>query len=257
MGPFQRIETKTAEQIQLMRRAGAVVGQTLEELRQRAAAGVSLVELNALAEESIRRHGATPSFLGYGHPPYPAVICTSVNDVVVHGIPGDQVLAAGDVLSIDCGAIVDGWHGDAAITVIIGEPDQEAHQALSAACRAALDAGIAAMVVGNRLSDVSHAIERSITTAGSYGIVREYTGHGIGTRMHMDPRVPNYGKPGKGPALLPGVVLAIEPMITLGGEQTLTLDDDWSVATVDGSRAAHWEHTVAVTAQGPQVLTLP
>jgi methionyl aminopeptidase len=167
------------------------------------------------------------------------------------------VLATGDVLSIDCGAIVDGWHGDAAITLIVGTPEQAAHEDLSAACRDALAAGIAAMVVGNRLSDVSHAIERSITAAGSYGIVREYTGHGIGTSMHMDPRVPNYGKPGKGPTLAPGVVLAIEPMITLGSEQTVTLADDWSVATADGSRAAHWEHTVAVTAQGPQILTLP
>ncbi|MEI6693605.1 MAG: type I methionyl aminopeptidase [Actinomycetes bacterium] len=256
MSLLNRIEIKTAEEIALMRRAGAVVGQTLEILRVSAKPGVSLQELNAIAAESISSRGATPSFLGYGVPPFPAVICTSVNDVIVHGIPDDRVLLDGDLLSIDCGAIVEGWHGDAAITVAVGSISAE-HQKLSDVCRESLNAGIAAMVAGAKLTDISHAIESSINAAGNYGILREYTGHGIGTSMHMDPAVPNYGPAGKGPKLSVGNVLALEPMITLGSAQTQVLDDDWSVASADGSWASHWEHTVAITASGPQILTLP
>jgi methionyl aminopeptidase len=256
MSFLQRIDVKSNDQIALMRKAGAVVGQTLEILREAAQPGVSLAELNALAEESIRTRGATPSFLGYGVPPFPAVICTSVNDVVVHGIPSAQVLRDGDLLSIDCGAIVDGWHGDAAITVEVGAVTDQ-HRKLSRVCRESLGAGIAAMVAGAKLSDISHAIESSIVSAGEYGILREYTGHGIGTSMHMDPAVPNYGPGGKGPKLSVGNVLALEPMITMGSAQTVVLDDDWSVATADKSWASHWEHTVAITPSGPQILTLP
>jgi methionyl aminopeptidase len=256
MSFLQRIDVKSNDQIALMRKAGAVVGQTLEILREAAQPGVSLAELNVLAEESIRTRGAAPSFLGYGFPPFPAVICTSVNDVVVHGIPSDQVLRDGDLLSIDCGAIVDGWHGDAAITVEVGTVTDQ-HRELSRVCKESLDAGIAAMVAGAKLSDISHAIESSIVAAGEYGILREYTGHGIGTSMHMDPAVPNYGPGGKGPKLSVGNVLALEPMITLGSAQTVVLDDDWSVATADKSWASHWEHTIAITPSGPQILTLP
>jgi methionyl aminopeptidase len=253
---FDRIEVKSTAQVAAMRAAGRVVGITLERVREAVRPGITLAALDALAEESIRGEGAVPSFLGYGRPPYPASICASVNDVVVHGIPNDRVLADGDLVSIDCGAILGGWHGDAAITVPVGDVDP-ALLAMSDACRASLDAGIAAMVDGGRLSDIGAAIESSIRSAGDYGILEDYTGHGIGTSMHMDPAVPNLGVAGRGPRLRTGVVLALEPMITAGSADTTVLDDDWSVATVDGSWAAHWEHTVAITPDGPQVLTLP
>jgi methionyl aminopeptidase len=256
MRMFDRIEVKTPEQLALMREAGRVVGITLERLRIAAVPGVTLRELDALAQESIRSAGAVPSFLGYGHPPFPASICASVNEVVVHGIPDDRVLADGDLLSIDCGAILAGWHGDAAITVAVGEVDPAALE-LSRVCEQSLHAGISAMVDGGRLSDIGAAIEASIESAGDFGILEDYTGHGIGTSMHMDPAVLNYGEPGKGPRLRVGNVLAIEPMITAGSSATQVLADDWSVVTVDGSLAAHWEHTVAITPDGPQILTLP
>jgi len=255
MSLFDRIDVKTADQIALMREAGRVVGVTLNLVREAAVPGISLRALDTLAEESIRSHGAVPSFLGYGRPPFPASICASVNDVVVHGIPDDRVLQDGDLLSIDCGAILAGWHGDAAITVAVGTVDPKLLE-LSAVCEASLHAGIAAMVDGGRLSDIGAAVEACIEAAGDYGILEDYTGHGIGTSMHMDPQVPNYGDPGKGPRLKVGNVLAIEPMITAGSARTRVLDDDWSVATADGSWASHWEHTVAITAQGPQILTL-
>src|SRR5581483_12067880 len=199
------------------------------------------------------------SFLGYHG--YPASICSSVNDRVVHGIPSaTEVLALGDLVSIDCGAIVDGWHGDAAVTFGVG-PLIPADEALSAATKASMEAGIAAMVPGNRLSDVSHAIEQGTHAAEArydraFGIVEGYGGHGIGRRMHMDPFLPNEGLPGRGPMLGPGSVLAIEPMLTLGTTKTVVLDDHWTVVTADGSRAAHWEHTVAATDDGPRILTV-
>jgi len=255
MGLFDRIELKTPEQVALMREAGRVVGRTLDLLREAAVPGVTLKQLDALAEESIRSHGAVPSFLGYGRPPFPASICASVNEVVVHGIPDDRVLKDGDLLSIDCGAILAGWHGDAAITVAVGTVDP-AMLELSRVCEASLHAGIAAMVDGGRLSDIGAAVEAAIESAGDYGILEDYTGHGIGTSMHMDPQVPNYGEPGKGPRLKVGTVLAIEPMITAGSADTVVLADDWSVATADHSWSAHWEHTVAITPEGPQILTL-
>jgi methionyl aminopeptidase len=179
----------------------------------------------------------------------------SPNEVIVHGIPGPRVLAAGDIVSIDCGAIIEGWHADAAITVAVGEVDAES-QRLMDVTRAALDAAIAATLAGNRLGDIGAAAEREVTTAG-FGVVREYVGHGIGTAMHEEPEVPNYGPPGRGLKLRAGVVLAIEPMVTAGRPATRTLDDGWTVVTADGSRAAHFEHTVAITEDGPEILTLP
>jgi methionyl aminopeptidase len=247
------IQVKSPEQIQRMYAAGQVVARTLTALKEAVAPGISTAELNAIAEREIRGAGAVPSFLGYFG--YPASICTSVNSQVVHGIPSkDQLLAAGDVLSIDCGAILDGWHGDSAVSVGVGEISP-ADQAMLDVCEAAMWAGIAHAVAGQRLGDVSHAVESSVRRSGNYGLIREYTGHGIGTEMHMDPVVRNYGPPGQGPRLRAGMALAIEPMITMGGRQVAELDDGWTVVTVDGSRAAHFEHTVAITPDGPWVLT--
>ena len=251
-----RIQVKTPEQIELMRVAGLVVAGALELLAERVAPGVTTGQLDALAEEFIRDHGGVPSFLGYpysGENDFPATICVSVNDEVVHGIPGERVILAGDLVSIDCGAIVDGWHGDAAFTVAVGEiPDRE--RDLLAITEDALWAGLSNATAGARLSDVSHAVETALRPGG-FGIVQEYVGHGIGTEMHMDPQVPNYGPPGRGPRLVAGMALAVEPMATLGDRRTRVLDDDWTVVTADGSRAAHFEHTVALTEAGPWVLT--
>ena len=235
-----------------MRAAGLVVAETLAVLRDAAVAGVTTGQLDVLAEEHIRSRGAVPSFQGYLG--YPASICTSVNDEVVHGIPGRRVLRDGDLVSIDCGAIVDGWHGDAAITVAVGEVAPELDE-LARVCEDALWRGLAAVRVGGRLGDVSAAVEASVRSAGSYGIVEDYVGHGIGTQMHMPPNVPNVGKRGKGARLQVGLAIAIEPMITLGDVQTDVLDDDWTVVTRDGACAAHVEHTVALTERGPWVLT--
>jgi methionyl aminopeptidase len=249
------IQIKSAEQIDRMHAAGQVVARTLEILRDAVRPGISTAELDQIAEREIRLAGAVPSFLGYFG--YPASICTSVNEQVVHGIPSpEQVLRPGDVISIDCGAILDGWHGDSALSLGVGEIDP-ADQALLDACEAAMWAGIGQVEAGHRLGDVSHAIERSVrdVTTGDYGLIREYTGHGIGTEMHMDPAVRNYGPPGQGLWLRAGMALAIEPMITRGGRQVAELDDGWTVVTADGSNAAHFEHTVAITPEGPWVLT--
>ena len=247
------IEIKTPGQFAAMREAGLVVAQTLSAVAAAAEPGVSTAELDAIAAGVIRAAGAKPSFLGYHG--YPATICTSVNDQIVHGIPDERVrLAAGDVLSIDAGAIVGGWHGDAAVTIPVGEIPAEA-AALIQACEQALWAGIGAVAAGRRLTDVSHAIESSAVASGDYGIVQDYTGHFIGSAMHMDPPVPNYGRPGRGPVLTEGMAMAVEPMLVLGDRSTRLLADDWTVVTVDGSLAAHFEHTVAITADGPWVLT--
>src|SRR6202034_4815564 len=243
----------TPAQSARMYAAGQVVARTLAALADAVRPGVTTAELDSIAEREIRSAGAVPSFLGYFG--YPASICASVNEQVVHGIPGDrQRLQAGDVISIDCGAVLDGWHGDAAISVGVGQI-APADQALLDACEASMWAGIAQAVPGRRLGDISHAIERSVRGSGDYGLIREYTGHGIGTEMHMDPAVRNYGPPGQGPRLRTGMALAIEPMITRGGRQVAELEDGWTVVSVDGSRAAHFEHTVAITAGGPWVLT--
>lgn len=249
-----RVERKTPEQIRLMRVAGLVVGRTLDRLRAAVAPGVSTAELDALAEASIREQGGVPSFLGYSHPPFPASICASVNDEVVHGIPGPRVLAEGDVVSIDCGAIVAGWHGDAAITVAVGEVASEIAE-LMRVTEESLWRGLAAARAGGRVSDISHAVEAYVESQGGYGIADGYTGHGIGTEMHMDPDVPNRGRPGRGPRLRPGIALAVEPMVTLGTDDTEVAADQWTVVTADGSWAAHYEHTFALTERGVWVLT--
>jgi methionyl aminopeptidase len=250
----QQIQVKTDEQLILMRKAGLVVARTLEELREAVRPGVSTQDLDEISAARIAAENAVPSFLGYHG--YPATICASVNEEIVHGIPSpERVLRDGDIISIDCGAILNGWHGDAAISVGVGEIDP-ADQALLDACEAAMWAGIAQARPENRLSDISHAVEQSARAAGTYGLVEEYTGHGIGTEMHMDPAVPNYGPPGQGPRLQAGFALAIEPMLTRGSRMNAELDDDWTVVTADGSRAAHFEHTVGITPEGPWVLTL-
>jgi methionyl aminopeptidase len=249
---------RTPAELDAMAVAGALVASALRAVQAAAAPGVTTLELDRIAETVIRDGGGIPSFLGYHG--FPASICASVNQRVVHGIPSaDEVLAAGDLVSIDCGAIVDGWHGDSAVTFGVGQLIP-ADEALSAATKASMEAGIAAMVPGNRLTDVSHAIEVETHAAEArddrkYGIVANYGGHGIGRQMHMDPFLPNEGAPGRGPYLAPGSVLAIEPMLTLGTTKTVVLDDEWTVVTADGTRAAHWEHTVAVTEDGPRILT--
>ncbi len=247
------IEIKTPGQFALMREAGLVVARMLHAAAAAAEPGISTAELDAIAEREMRSAGAQSSFKGYHG--YPATICTSVNDQIVHGIPDPAVrLAAGDVLSIDAGAIVGGWHGDAAVTVPVGAvPDQVT--ALLQACELAMWHGLAAAVAGHHLTDISHAVQTSAQASGEYGIVREYTGHFIGSAMHMDPAVPNYGRPGRGPVLAEGMALAIEPMLVLGAPHNALLDDGWTVVTADGSLAAHFEHTVAITADGPWVLT--
>nr|AYF61050.1 methionine aminopeptidase 1 [uncultured Frankia sp.] len=239
-----------------MRVAGLLVAKTLARLREAVAPGVTTADLDALAEQTIRADGGIPSFKGYAQPPYPASICSSVNDEVVHAIPSKKrVLRDGDIISIDCGAIVDGWHGDAAITVPVGEVPPEVH-AMIEACEGALWAGLAAAQLGGRLTDISNAVERYVRPHG-YGIVDHYGGHGIGTEMHQPPHVLNYGRPGRGIKLVEGLALAIEPMITMGKPDTRVLADDWTVATSDGSLAAHTEHSVAITPRGPWVLTEP
>jgi methionyl aminopeptidase len=249
----ERIQLKTREQIGLMREAGLVVARALGDMRAAVAPGVSTGDLDEIARGVLRDAGAKPSFLGYHG--FPAVICSSRNDRVVHGIPtAAEILADGDIISIDFGAIVEGWHGDSAITVLVGDVAPDA-VALSNACEASMWDGLAAARVGGRLTDISHAVETSVRKAGKYGIVTGYGGHGIGSEMHMAPHILNHGRPGKGPRLQAGMALAIEPMITLGQRNTHELDDGWTVSTVDGSWAAHWEHTVALLDDGPWVLT--
>ena len=253
------VPQRSADELDAMAAAGAVVATALQAVHAAAGPGVSSLSLDQIAESVIREAGAIPSFLGYHG--YPASICASINDRVVHGIPSAaEVLSPGDLVAIDCGAVLDGWHGDAAISFGVGTLDP-ADEALSQATRESLEAGIAAMIAGNRLTDVAHAIERGTRAAEvrygrQFGIVQGYGGHGIGRHMHMDPFLPNEGEPGRGPLLAPGSVLAIEPMLTLGTGKTVVLNDEWTVTTSDGSRAAHWEHTVAVTENGPRILTL-
>ena len=253
------VPQRSPAELDAMAVAGALVGRALRAVQAAAVPGVSTLELDQVAEAVIRDGGGIPSFLGYHG--FPGSICSSVNDRVVHGIPSaGDILVSGDLVSIDCGAIVDGWHGDSAVTFGVG-PLIPADENLSHATRESMEAGIAAMVPGNRLGDVSHAIECGTHAAEikydrKFGIVAGYGGHGIGRQMHMDPFLPNEGPPARGPLLAPGSVLAIEPMLTLGTVETVVLDDEWTVITADGSRAAHWEHTVAVTDDGPRILTL-
>jgi methionyl aminopeptidase len=248
------IEIKTPDQIRKMRVAGLLVGQTLEVLREATRPGVTTAELDAIAETNIRAGGGIPSFLGYSVPPFPGSICASVNDQVVHGIPGPRVLQEGDVISIDCGAIVEGWHGDAAITIAVGEVPPDVLTLMSAT-EASLWHGIAAARLGGRVTDISHAVESHVRSCGNYGILEEYVGHGIGSQMHQPPNVPNYGRPGRGPKLVRGLALAVEPMVTLGSNVTELDDDEWTVVTTDGSWSAHYEHTFTLMPDGPWVLT--
>jgi methionyl aminopeptidase len=259
----ERIQYKTVDQVHLMRAAGLIVADALDAVRAALAPGVTTGELDQLANELIVGRGAVPSFLNYGHPPYRATLCVSVNDEVVHGIPGSRVLQAGDVISVDGGAILQGWHGDSAFTAIVpateGHPDertpaQVAEDAdLVGVTEQALWRGIAAIVAGDKLNAVGAAVEDFVQDR--YGLVEEYGGHGIGTEMHQEPHVLNYRTRDRGPRLKPGICLAIEPMLTLGDPSTKTLADDWTVVTVDGKRAAHWEHSVALLEDGLWVLT--
>lgn len=252
------IPARTPGELDAMQAAGEIVGKALQAVRDAAASGVSTLELDEVAEQTIRDAGATPTFKGYEG--FPGSICASVNDVIVHGIPGkDIVLAEGDLVSIDCGATLDGWVGDSAWTFGVGKLSPEA-VALNDATEWVLMEGLKAMLPGNRLTDVSHALEQATYRAeDKFGvdlfIVDGYGGHGIGRTMHEEPYLANEGKPGRGPLIQEGSVLAIEPMLTLGTEDNAVLDDDWTVVTLDGSLASHWEHTVAATADGPRILT--
>ncbi|MFC7329386.1 type I methionyl aminopeptidase [Marinactinospora rubrisoli] len=247
------IQLKSPAEIAKMRAAGRVVADTLDTLRAAVRPGISTLDLDTIAERGIRAAGAVPSFKGYHG--FPGSICASVNEEVVHGIPrADKVLREGDIISIDCGAILDGWHGDSAITVAVGEADP-ADAEVMRVCEDAMWAGVAAMRVGARLGDIGHAIDSAISRRGRYGNVQEYGGHGIGTEMHMEPHVLNHGRPGRGLALVAGMCLAIEPMVNRGTRQVLQLEDGWTVVTRDGKRSAHFEHSVAVTEDGPVVLT--
>jgi methionyl aminopeptidase len=252
------LEIKTPDQIELMRAAGLVVAETLELVRASVQAGMTTAELDQVAETFIRDQGAVPSFVGVPGPPgapdFPASLCLSVNDEVVHGIPGNRVLHDGDIVSVDCGAIVDGWHGDAAATLAIGDIDPYTVDLLEV-CEESLWRGMAAARLGGHVTDISHAIETYVRSRGDFGVLEDYVGHGIGSSMHMPPNVPNFGRPGRGPRLVRGLALAVEPMITSGTIDTAVLDDHWTVVTADGSLAAHFEHTFTLTEAGVWVLT--
>jgi len=244
-----------------MRRAGLVVAAGLEAMAAAAVPGATTAQIDGVGRDVLAAHGARSSFLNYGAvfgaTPYPAVVCLSQNDVVVHGIPGPYVLRDGDILSIDFGAIVDGWHGDAARTVVVGDAGDDVRQLIDVT-RRAMWAGIAAIRIGNRVGDVSAAVEASVKAEPHrYGIVREYTGHGIGSAMHQPPDVPNWGRPGRGAPIVAGMALCVEPMLTMGTERMVEQPDGWAVKTADGSWAAHWENTVAVLPGGLWVLTEP
>jgi methionyl aminopeptidase len=246
------IQLKTSAQIAKMREANLIVADVLDKLQDAAAPGMSTWELNEIAARRLRQLRAESAFLGYRG--YPAVLCTSVNSVVVHGIPRKQVvLREGDILSIDFGAFKDGWCGDSARTIALGKPSREAH-GLMEITRQALERAIARCVPGNRLGDVGHAIQSLVESRG-FSVVKQFVGHGIGRQMHEPPHVPNYGEPGKGSRLSVGMVLAIEPMINLGGPEVVVEDDGWTAVTKDGSLSAHFEHSVAITESGPYVLS--
>lgn len=246
---------KSPAEIEKMRRAGRIVAGTIEAVLRAVAPGRTTKDLDRVAEAYIREQGAVPSFLGYGNPPFPASICTSLNEEIVHGIPSTKrVLREGDLLSLDFGAIWEGFHADAAVSVFVGEPPSDEAEKLVRITQEALEAGIAQIRPGGRLSDISHAIEQTVLGAG-FQVVREYVGHGIGRKLHEDPQIPNYGPPGRGPELKPGLVIAVEPMVNMGDWRTALRADHWTVVTADGSLSAHFEHTIAVTEDGREVLT--
>jgi methionyl aminopeptidase len=254
------VELKNAAELDAMREAGRVVGTILDAVQRAATVDVSLRELDEVARTVLSQAGATSPFLNYrpsfAGSPFPAVMCTSVNDAIVHGIPGGYRLRDGDLVGVDCGATLDGWSGDAAVSFIVGTPGP-ADTRLLDTTRQALAAGIAAAVVGARIGDISHAVG-TIGRAAGYGIPQDFGGHGIGRRMHEDPDVPNEGRPGRGPRLRHGMTLAIEPMFIAGGrDEYRAAADGWTLLTTDGSRAAHVEHTIAVTDDGPRILTRP
>jgi len=242
---------RTSDEIAKMRRAGRIVAEMHERTREAIRPGVTTSELDKVAREVLEQRNARSNFLGYHG--FPAVICTSPNDTIVHGIPGDYRLEEGDIISVDCGAIVEGYHGDAAYTAAVGQVSEEATRLMEVTERS-LWAAIEQMVDGNRISDIGHAVQ-TVAEAAGFSVVREYVGHAIGTAMHEEPQVPNYGPPGRGPRLRPGLVLAVEPMVNVGGAVTRLLADGWSVVTADGSLSAHFEHTIAITDDGPEVLT--
>jgi methionyl aminopeptidase len=245
------IVRKSPAEITQMGRAGRIVAETLALLGERIRPGVTTAELDAVAEEFIRSHDGSPTFKGYRG--YPASICASPNDMVVHGIPGPYELAEGDILSVDVGVTLGGFVADSAFTFPVGEISPEAERLLEVG-RAALDAGVEECRPGRRLSDISHAIQ-TVTEDAGFSVVRSLVGHGVGRTMHEDPQIPNFGEPGRGPLLAEGMTFAIEPMITAGGPDVLVHDDEWSISTEDGSLAAHFEHTVAITEGGPKILT--
>jgi methionyl aminopeptidase len=245
---------KSAAELDVMQQAGGIVADTHALLGEHIRPGVTTAELDRIADEYIRSRGGYPTFLGYpGAYPYPASICASLNDVVVHGIPNDEPLNEGDVLSVDVGVTYEGFVGDSAFTYKVGEVDEEADRLLEI-CGAALRAGIEKARAGAHLSDVSNAIQ-TVTEEAGFAVIRSLVGHGVGRNMHEDPQIPNFGEPGRGPVLAPGMTLAIEPMITAGGPEVVVRDDRWTIATRDGSLAAHFEHTVAVTDGEPRILT--
>lgn len=245
------IELKNATQLEHMRKAGKITWETLELMRESVRPGITTQELDQIAEGYIRKCGAVPTFKGYGD--FPASICASVNEQVVHGIPGLRVLQSGDIISIDCGATYEGYVGDAAITLAVGEISDEL-QKLLRVTEESLMLGIQQAVKGNRLYDISHAIQTHVEAHG-FSVVRDYVGHGIGRAMHEEPQIPNYGKPGRGPRLDIGMCLAIEPMVNLGTYEVKSLRDHWTVVTKDGKASAHFEHTVAITENGPEIMT--
>jgi methionyl aminopeptidase len=246
------IELKSPAEIDRIRRAGRIVAGTIERVLAAVRPGLSTRELDAVAEEHIRSKDAMPSFLGYRG--FPASICVSINEQIVHGIPGDRALREGDLVSLDFGAIWEGYHADSAVTVFAGEPPSSEAEKLVRVTEEALEAGVAQIREGSRLSDISHAIQGVAEGAG-FSVVREYVGHGIGRNLHEDPQVHNYGPPGRGPEMKRGLVVAVEPMVNMGGWETRVLADDWTVVTADGSLSAHFEHTIAITDDGPEVLT--
>jgi methionyl aminopeptidase len=252
----RNIVIKSPQEIAALREAGRINAKALEAVRQLIRPGVTTAELDAAAEEVIRKHGAVPTFKGYPGPyPYPASICASINEQLVHGIPGKRKLQAGDIISIDCGSTFEGFVGDSAITVGVGEVSPKA-QRLIEVTEQALYVGIRQMRANNRVGDVSAAIQEFVEKAGFY-VTREYTGHGVGRQMHEGPQVPNYGTPGRGQLLRQGMTIALEPMVLVGTSQTRVLADQWTVVSADGSLTAHWEHSVAITDGEPLILTLP
>lgn len=243
---------KTEKEIDLMRQAGKIVAETLLLVEKEVKPGVTTAELDRIAEEFITKHGAKPSFKGlYG---FPASLCISVNEQVVHGIPGGYVLKEGDIISVDCGAEIDGFHGDAARTFAVGEISEEARKLITVT-EESFFKGVEAAIVGNRLSDISHSIQKHVEANG-FSVVRDFVGHGIGKTVHEDPEVPNFGRPGRGPKLVTGMALAIEPMVNIGSYRVKTAGDDWTVITADKSLSAHYENTVVILPDGPEILTL-